>query len=1228
LEDAWALLLALASSEPFDLDCFEAAAFDLPWTVSLKDGHDRIVAGNRLLARLNGFDLDAVRGQTYAEFAARRPALTAEARSVQAADAAAWASPGAVTLERSYLDPWGELMTMRVIKQSVHAADGTRQRLLTMGEVLRPGFDTGGQHVMAEHLYRLLAHHTHDLVFVLEPDGRCRYASPSVARLLGAPTGIWVGSRLSEHAALDDAIRLDHWIADAAATGQIPAPLQHGLRTTDGLQRDFESVISPLFEDPEQPARVTSLVCAARDITPHRQALEAATRAAARLARAQAAAGLGDWEFDVPSGAFRFSPAMLALCGLAARAQPPTARDLRRQVNAEDWPRVRAAIDAARDQGRESRLDYRLITPAGREVVLATTIAAERGPDGRVHTVYGTAQDITDRVRQARELDGARQRLQLALRASGTGIEEYDASSGELRWDATLKALGGFTDATFAGTLEQVNRLVHPDDLPRVVAVFNEALRGGSPVPLDFRMRRVDDGTERVIELTATRVPGPDGMVVAGVCRDVTQRRLDESALRASEANQSLLVRLSDTLQPAASPEEACRAGTRLLGEHLRAQRVGLAVLDGDTVQVVAQHVRGVAAMPGHGPAIRLGPPETLPELDGVPTVIDDLATDPRVSAAAREAYARLGVRALVRIVLQRQGQQTAVFGVHRSAPHRWTAAEVGLIREVAERTWSRAERTRAEQLLRASELRQAFLVRLGDALRTLQDPEQVQGEATRLLGEQLRATRVGYAEDTGHGQQFIVSRCYVEGASPLLGRHRYDDFDPGLAREMRAGRTIARPDVAGDPGLSAEQRAAFRAAEVGALVNVPLVKAGRLVAFLLVHSSVPRVWRADEVGLIEEVAERLWATLERARAEAALRERDLRLRLALEAATMGTFVWDAVDDRAEPDERLRTLFGMPARLPLPKSIDRYVHPDDRDAVRRAFEAAIDPGGRGVMRMVVRATPPDGSIRWMELVGRTQFDGTPPRARRLYGVASDVTEREATERALADARDQLRLLSIRQETELDAERQRLALDVHDELGQQLTALKIQVALCEAQLHDSVGPGARRTLQRINDLLDTTIEVTRDIAARLRPLGDAAGLAGAVARLAEEFELRVELPCRFRVDGDPEAIDGAIGGEDAVNVLRIVQESLTNVARHARASAVEVSLRLEADTLWVGVHDNGVGFEPRQVPNGRLGLLGMRERARRLGATLDIQSDPARGTTVSVAWPRRTRKDPT
>ncbi len=209
------------------------------------------------------------------------------------------------------------------------------------------------------------------------------------------------------------------------------------------------------------------------------------------------------------------------------------------------------------------------------------------------------------------------------------------------------------------------------------------------------------------------------------------------------------------------------------------------------------------------------------------------------------------------------------------------------------------------EQTLQANERRQAFLVKLGDSLRLLTDPAAIRAEATRLLGEHLGANRVTYADVYPDGT-VIVERGYNRDVPVIAGRHHLNDYSPALLAQYRAGETIVGSNLLEDPTLTAQQRAAYQAVQVQAHIAVPVVKEGMFAAALGVHQAIPREWTSDEVALVEEVAERTWATLARARVEEELRELNNTLEKRVAERTIQVEQLASALTLAEQEERQR----------------------------------------------------------------------------------------------------------------------------------------------------------------------------------------------------------------------------------------------------------------------------------------------------------------------------------
>ena len=208
----------------------------------------------------------------------------------------------------------------------------------------------------------------------------------------------------------------------------------------------------------------------------------------------------------------------------------------------------------------------------------------------------------------------------------------------------------------------------------------------------------------------------------------------------------------------------------------------------------------------------------------------------------------------------------------------------------------------------------------------------------------------------------------------------------------------------------------------------------------------------------------------------------------------------------------------------------------------------------------------------------------------------------------------------------EEERRRLARELHDDLGQALSGLKLQLSwldqrLAEGQLADQAE--ARAKVQMMRQLVDQAMDTVRTVVTELRPEAlDRLGLVAALEWQAETFARHARVRCRFTSSAD--AVDLDMGR--ATSVFRVFQEMLTNVARHAGASRVDVNFEPRDHELRLTVRDNGRGLDPDVEISARaFGLLGMRERARLLGGTIQLASAPRRGTTISLTVPLANRR---
>ena len=297
------------------------------------------------------------------------------------------------------------------------------------------------------------------------------------------------------------------------------------------------------------------------------------------------------------------------------------------------------------------------------------------------------------------------------------------------------------------------------------------------------------------------------------------------------------------------------------------------------------------------------------------------------------------------------------------------------------------------------------------------------------------------------------------------------------------------------------------------------------------------------------------------------------------------------------------------------------VHADDREHTGHVLRLAMQNLSPFVYdHRIVR---PDGSVRMLHTRG--QVAGTGGRALRLVGTCWDITRRweamrdqqKAQEELRASAAE-LRALATRLSEIREEERRVIARELHDQVGQALTALKLDLAGLRGQLGSGPSAEAERRLRAMDGLLDQTLETTRRISATLRPaILDDLGLSAAIRWQAAEFTQRTGVPCEARLSEE----GMAVGPAASLALFRILQEALTNVARHAQARRVHIELGREGESAVLVVADEGRGYAWDEISGKRsLGLVGMRERALALGGETTIAGEPGRGTTVKACIP--------
>lgn len=558
----------------------------------------------------------------------------------------------------------------------------------------------------------------------------------------------------------------------------------------------------------------------------------------------------------------------------------------------------------------------------------------------------------------------------------------------------------------------------------------------------------------------------------------------------------------------------------------------------------------------------------------GGPLVVSDARDHPVLRT--HPAVVELGVVAYAGVpLITSAGQCLGTIAVLDWAPREWTSEQVEMLRNLAatavtelELRRELADRGRIESALRESEARYRTLVEQTSDIITVIDESAV----------------------VQYGSPSVTAVLGYDPAD-LVGRRAVDLMHPDdVGRVLAAHRAALR-----DPA-EAQRGVEFRCRHRDGSWRV-LEALGSVMQY---RSAGPQA-----VLTLRDVTEHRAA-------EAALRDSEEQLRLTLDAGKCGIWDWDVATDRVTWSERVYELHGVTPETfgGRVEEFTALIHPDDRPRVREAVRLALeDRADYGIEFRVIR--PGTGEIRWVWTNGRVLFgdDGTP---RRMLGATLDTTERRQAEEELRASHEQLRQLAHRLDEVREEELTRVSREIHDELGHALTALRLDLGWLAPRVRRNREPVPRRVADMLA-LVDDTIDSVRRIAARLRPpvledLGLAAAIDALLQRFARQTGIAVEL----------EADTAEVPPDARRPLYRIVQEALTNVARHAQASRVRVGLQRQPDCLVLEIADDGVGIPPGMIGNpGSLGLVGMRERAAALRAAFEVVGGAEGGTTVRV-----------
>jgi two-component system sensor histidine kinase UhpB len=443
-------------------------------------------------------------------------------------------------------------------------------------------------------------------------------------------------------------------------------------------------------------------------------------------------------------------------------------------------------------------------------------------------------------------------------------------------------------------------------------------------------------------------------------------------------------------------------------------------------------------------------------------------------------------------------------------------------------------------------------------------------------------------------------------------GRYRFVNRPFLQSYGLRADQVIGKRDDEVFPG---EQSERFKASDAAVIaqraplsLEQPIVTPEGERVQMIVKFPV-----LDAAGGIAGVGGVATDITERKRAEQALLERRTLLAQTQSLAGLGSWEWDPQSGRFSWSEELYVIFGVEPGT-LEPSFEAYlerVHPDDRKMSGTVVARALAEG-RG-FKHEHRIVRPDGSERRVRTQGQIVRDAH-GRALKLIAACLDVTDQHRAEAALQS-------LTRRLVEAEEAERRRIASELHDRVGQTLSALNINLDIMLGILGESAPPDLRMRLRDSLALVDGTLQSIENVMAELRPpLLEEYGVGAALGWHAEEFSRRTGIAIEF--EDLARQRNRELRHEAGVALFRISQEALNNVAKHANARRVYLRLEVDGGEMVLTIRDDGTGFDAAeaQARSSRYGMTTMKERIVAAGGHMEVDSAPGKGTTLRAQVP--------
>ncbi len=1063
-------------------------------------------------------------------------------------------------LEKRYRNSDGQYLPMRLTVSAAHAHDGTPAYLVAQIEDL-------SRLVEAEERLSLMAialSHVHEAAYLIDRQARLCYVNEEACRSLGYSREELLSMTVGE---IDPDWTNEQILADWHDNPERPPEIiESRHQTKDG--RIFPVELSVTYLELDGQSYSLEL---ARDIT-ERKRLQAAQRESERRYREvfdNSADGLYLVEV-AENQQFRYIETNRAFERAIGIPRQQLIGRFLGEATPEAGRMVKSAFADCLACGeiieREHKLDLLVGTIAVHSIFIPV-----RNEQGSIYRIVGISRDISERKEMENRLLASEQQFRALAENSLNLIVRYDLNCQRTYVNPAFERETGIPAAKALHC--PLERCWHGGDLTAAEheTLLRQVIATGEPLETvqEWLCPQTGEMVIHAIQLIAER--GVNGEVVS-----VLAKGYDITALKRHERLEEARLRIFEQLAHGARLPEVLTLVAQYVEQVRPDFLASIMLADEDSRYLI----------PGSAPSLPLEYIEALGRIEigegvgicgtaawrGTTVIAEDLLTHPDCTTFSEQAR-RAGLRACwSEPMLDSTGKVLGTFCIYLHQPGLPTDDDLRLVHQASHLAAIAIERKRAEALLLESEQRYR------DIFDNSLDPLFL-----------LEVT------EEGHFRIIEVNPALERGAS--------------MERAELIGKTIEEtlPAAAAASAIAKFQHCVDSWAPIDEEIQLHLPIGQRIF-----HSTLIPVCGAS--GRIQRIVGIFRDITERKHAERILHVREQEFRALVE---------NSPDVIARFDLQGRFIYANPVTQSiLGKTLDKLLgkgpdevlpHLNATHAFRKTLAQIARTGEAAEEEVVINAVPGTDAARFeARLVPERDREG---QLVSILSIGRDISAMRAAERRLKESHAQLRLLSSRRETTKEEERKHMAREVHDELGQQLTALRMSISVLRLQFGKDQ-PLLVEHIQTLMTRIDDIIQVVRNVATSLRPAALDMGLTSALEWLVAEFSRNTGIACRLKA---PEA-RLELDNERATAAFRVIQESLTNVARHAHASYVEIHLKSSRNQVLIEVRDDGRGFDPEQTRQGTLGMLGMRERGHMLGGAVTIDSTPGQGTCVQLQIP--------